>query len=329
MLKEQAIERHVMSTVLFTLCGAVVCGAIVESPRIEFTAKPGAIEIRVDDQPLATYVTRDPRISRPYFKDLHAPGGVRVSRHHPPREGIDPADHPDYHPGLWLAFGDLSGADTWRNRAAVDTLEFVEAPSALGTRGTFTVRNRHRSGDRSICDEVCTLTFLIRPYGTLLLWDSVFQSDRGDFWFGDQEEMGLGVRVVTPIVVKRGQGGRILDDKGRRDQKGIWGKTANWCDYSGPVEGVFAGITIMPDPDNFRACWWHTRDYGFMTANPFGREAFKAGPASRVVVKKGEPFRLSYAVLLHAHPRESDLDLPAAYRDFLDVRRSEPGRAER
>lgn len=299
----------------------MTCQGAQVTHRVDFQARPRMIVVTADSQPLATYVYSDPDISRPYFKDIYVPGGIQVTRHHPPREGIDPTDHAHYHPGLWLAFGDLSGADSWRNKARVKHVEFVQAPTVSGNQGRFTVRNRYLNEGRTVCEEICKYTFLLRPAGYLILWDSAFRSDRGDFWFGDQEEMGLGLRVATPIMVKSKQGGRILDSAGRRNEKGIWGKQAAWCDYSGPMEAAFAGVTIMPDPDNFRACWWHTRDYGFMTANPFGRAAFRAGPTSKVPVEKGESFRLSYGILLHADASESDVDLQAAYEDYISVLR--------
>ncbi|MHC4516960.1 MAG: DUF6807 domain-containing protein [Planctomycetota bacterium] len=303
-----------------SLCAMTCQGADV-AHRVDLQARPRMIVITADSQPLATYVYSDPDISRPYFKDLHVPSGIQVTRHHPPREGIDPADHAHYHPGLWLAFGDLSGADSWRNKARVEHVEFVQAPTVSGNRASFTVRNRYLNDGRTVCEEICEYTFLVRPAGYLILWDSAFRSGRSDFWFGDQEEMGLGVRVATPIMVKSKQGGRILDSAGRKNEKGIWGKQAAWCNYSGPMEGIFAGVTIMPDPGNFRPCWWHTRDYGFMAANPFGRAAFRAGPTSKVPVKKGESFRLSYGILLHADASESDVDLQAAYEDYISVLR--------
>ena len=323
-MKLQITVLMAITIILVTLSHAAP-----QMPHIDFIAKPRMIEIKAEGQPVATYVYSDPHISRPYFKDLHAPGSVRVSRHHPQREGLDPMDHPVFHPGLWLAFGDLNGADSWRNKTPVEHVEFVEVPTAVGKQGNFTVRNRYLDGDKVICEEICQYTFLIRPAGTLILWDSTFQSKQADFWFGDQEEMGLGVRVVTPIMVKPLKrdahlqcAGRLLDDQGRRNEPGIWGKRALWCDYSGPLEGQFAGVTIMPDPDNFRPCWWHARNYGFMAANPFGRAAFKAGPASKVTVKKGERFRLSYGILLHAHENENALDLVAAYKDYLELQQA-------
>ena len=313
------------SSIWFVACVAAVaasiqpCRAANVDGRIDFVAQLGQIVIRVGENPLATYVYSDPQIARPYFKSIHAPGGTQVTRHHPPREGVDRTDHGDMHPGLWLAFGDISGADFWRNKGRVEHVKFVKHPWARQKRGGFTVHNRYRAGEKIVCEEVCKYTFLIRPSGTLILWDSTFRSETAAFTFGDQEEMGLGVRLATPIMVKNRTGGRILDNEGRKNEKGIWGKQALWCDYGGWVGESFAGMMVMPDPSNFRPCWWHTRDYGFMAANPFGRAAFDAGPTSQVQVSRNEPFHLSYGILVHAGANEEAVDLPAAYQDYLSV----------
>jgi hypothetical protein len=257
----------------------VVSGMTAAEHRIVFESQADAVLVRVDDQPLATYVYRDPQILRPYFKDVCAPGGVQVTRHHPPREGVDPLDHATMHPGLWLAFGDLGGADFWRNKATVEHGGFVKTPHVEGDMGTFTVRNRYMAGGIAICEENCTYMFQIRPAGYLIFWDSTFQSAQSGLYFGDQEEMGLGVRVTTPIMVKpyenRHRLGRILDDHERRDEKEIWGEQAAWCDYSGWVDDTFAGIMVMPDPRNAAICRWHVRNYGLVVANPFARSVFK------------------------------------------------------
>ena len=90
--------------------------------------------------------------------------------------------------------------------------------------------------------------------------------------------MGLGVRVTTPIAVK--QGGTMLDAMGRRNEHEVWGNAADWCDYSGTVDGRHAGITIMCDPQNFRPSWLHARDYGLWWSIRSGsRLSAKARPA--------------------------------------------------
>jgi hypothetical protein len=300
------------------LCCLVAGCASVERTRITFEPQPGAVVIRAGAEPLATYVYDDPNILRPYFKDVFAPGGVQVTRHYPPRQGIDRMDHPTMHPGLFLAFGDLAGADFWRNRAKVEHVEFTKPPVCRDGRGSFAVHNRYVAG-HVIIDETCEYTFIVRPNGFLILWDSTFKSARSAFTFGDQEEMGLGVRVATPIAVTSQTGGRILDAERRRGEKEIRGHSAAWCDYSGRIGERFAGIAIMPDPTNFRACWWHVRDYGLMVANPFGRKALTKGEPSQVIVQPGEPFKLRWVIFLHSGQAEENVDIAEARHDGLDL----------
>jgi len=288
--------------------------------KITFTQGSATIAIEADGAPLATYVFQDPEIPRPYFKNLCAPGGAQVTRHYPPREGLDPLDHERFHPGLWLAFGDISGVDFWRNKASIEHVGFVkQPPTQKGGKAGFTVHNRYWDGNKTICREFCEYTFLVRPAGYLILWDSTFRSDNSPFYFGDQEEMGIGVRVATPIMVMSHEGGRILDSEGRKNEEGIWGKQAQWCDYGGRIDGTFAGITVMPDPDNGRPCHWHVRDYGLMVANPFGQKAFDAETPSKLSLEGGQRLHLGFGILIHAASAEGSVDLATAYQDYIDL----------
>jgi DUF1680 family protein len=243
---------------------------------------------------------------------------VRVTRNHPPDAGADPGDHAALHPGLWLAFGDLSGADSWRNKAPVEHEAFVEPPAGGDGRGSFTVRNAYRPapGEPPYAREVCRVLVVVRPVGYLLVLRSEFTPVGQDLVFGDQEEMGLGVRVGTPLSVKKG--GRILDAEGHRDEREVRGKASDWCDYGGAIGDRWAGVTLMPDPANFRRSWFHARDYGLIVANPFGRKALTRGPESRVIVRPGEALRLGFGVLLHSAPAATPTESRAAYRDYLD-----------
>jgi hypothetical protein len=206
-----------------------------------------------------------------------------------------------------MAFGDLSGADNWRLQAKVVHERFVQRPQGSAGRGGFTVENRYldAAGETTICREVRRLDFHVLPSGWLLAWDSTFSSESGGFTFGDQEEMGLGVRVATPLAVVSGRGGRILDAQGRRNEQDARGKVASWCDYSGPLEDRFAGVTIFSHPENFRPSWQHVRNYGLLVANPFGRNALTGGEISRVAVKPGESLRLRFGVFVHETETES------------------------
>ena len=53
-------------------------------------------------------------------------------------------------------------------------------------------------------------------------------------------------------------------------------------------------------PDNARQCWSHSRDYGVLVSNPFPKQPKERPRAyNTTTVKKGERFRLRYAVLIH------------------------------
>jgi len=277
---------------------------------VTFRQDADRIRIEVGAKPFAEYVWKDAKILRPYFTRVHAPNGTVVTRNHPPVAGTDAMDHDTMHPGLWLAFGDLGGADFWRNKGTVTHVEFVEKPKPTNEGGSFAVRNRYAAGDRVLCEEVCRVSITSGPNGTRIDLASEFTA-KVDFAFGDQEEMGLGVRVATPITVKNG--GRILNGAGAKNEKETWGKTSEWCDYSGTIDGELVGVTLMPHPKNFRPSWFHSRDYGVLVANPFGRNAFTRGEKSQVPVRAGETFKLRFAVLVHS----GKADIGAAYREWI------------
>jgi len=285
-----------------------------ETPKFAFLSRPGSVQINVGPHALATYVYEDKDIPRPYFAHVRAPGNIQVTRTYPPIAGKDPTDHGTFHPGIWMAFGDLSKADSWRLKAKVRHIEFIDPPKNGSNH--FAVKNHYLAADGKtiVCTETCRFTFHVRPAGYLLLWDSQFHSGNADFAFGDQEEMGLGVRLATPLIVKNG--GEIRTSAGDVNEKNVRGKAAEWCDYSGTIDGQRVGVTLMPDPKNFRQSWYHARDYGLLVANPFGRNALTRGEVSRVTVQKGESMRLRFGVFLHGM---KEVDLNAAYRDYLKV----------
>ena len=140
-----------------------------------------------------------------------------------------------------------------------------------------------------------------------VIWDAAFKPITEGFWFGDQEEMGLGVRVATAISEKNG--GRITSSSGTTTAKATWGQHAAWSDYSGIIRGRHVGIMVVPDSGNPHPSWWHNRDYGLMVSNPFGRSAMKQGGKSRIVVQRGQTYRLKHAIILHASPDAQAPDL--------------------
>ena len=286
---------------------------------LTFEEVPDRVILRVAGNDIATYTYRDREILRPFFANVRTQDGVQVTRTHPPSETRGEAtDHATMHPGIWLAFGDLSGADFWRNKAMAEHIEFLEAPQSDGQKGAFTVRNRYRSQERTICEEVCRHTFSLRPNGWLLEYDSTFTPAESELVFGDQEELGLGVRMAAPLRAEGGSG-RILSSEGKINGGQVRGTSAAWCDYSGILDGKRVGLLLMPHPQNFRASWYHARDYGLLVANPFGEQALTGGSLSRVLVPPGESLRLRFGVFIYSVDEGADLDREAVYRAYTSA----------
>ena len=323
---------HITATV--AVCAAWLPGAPARSEdkaatpaRITFEQTDDALLVQVDGRTVATYLLSHERLTRPALINVHSPRGTQVTRSFPPRlpedrspgyKGEGGIDHPTMHAGLWISFGNLDGQDYWRLKAQVKHDRFVEAPRSSGSRASFAVRNRYLSEDgrEEVCRDVTRYEWQLGPWGMLLLIEAVFRSDR-DFYFGDQEESGLALRVASPLRVLGGKG-TILNDRGERNEAEIWGKEARWVDYFGPVDdGRIAGVMLMPSPTNPRPCWIHARDYGVVVCNPFPRQPNeRREPYVKTWVKQGKPHRLAWGVAIH-DTEPSEFNRERVYADYV------------
>jgi len=284
---------------LLLLCTVLLSHSGLAAEDFVAEKKDDRLIITRGGKPLAQYVFGDPQIIRPYFAQVRSLSGVQVTRRHPPVEGADPVDHAIMHPGIWLAFGDVNGQDFWRHKAAIRHEKFTQEPAMKNDALTFATVSKLMPAEGAALAEMSSVfTFSASTNGWLLAWDATFTPLGDGFYFGDQEEMGLGVRVAAALSETKG--GIITSSTGKKGAKETWGQIADWCDYSGEVDGKKCGILLMASPDNFRQSWFHNRDYGLMVANPFGKKAFtKASAPGRVPVEKGETLRLRYGVLVH------------------------------
>jgi hypothetical protein len=295
---------------------------------VSFAEGNGRVAVIINGMPVAVYCYQDDQITRPYFAHVRTLNGLQVTRNHPPIEKYDIADHSTIHPGIWMSFGDIDGSDYWRNKARVRHAEFTEPPRGKLERASFAVRNEffdEKRPTKVVCNENTRYTFAARADGFLLLWDSTFSADH-KIAFGDQEEMGLGLRVATPLRVGMSGdktvppgNGTITNSAGKKDEAEVWGKAAEWCDYSGVIAEQWVGMTIFCHPDNFRPSWFHARDYGLLEANLFGRQAFTKGEKSSIIVQPKKSLRLRYGILVHSGSEHRGPDLKAAYHDYVQL----------
>jgi hypothetical protein len=90
------------------------------------------------------------------------------------------------------------------------------------------------------------------------------------------------------------------------------------------------GIAVFDHPSNPRyPTYWHVRDYGLMTANPFGLSHFVGGGADgSYVLPASANVTFSYRILVHAGGA-ADGDVARKYLDWVfppsvEVRDREP-----
>ena len=269
-----------------------------DASPLSVVEKPDRLVIVQSGKPVGEFVFADAKIRRPFFANLRAPGGTRVTRAWPPVEGVDATDHADMHPGVWLGFGDVSGQDFWRNKAEMRHEAFAVPPAWRGAHLEFaTVSSLLAADSGKMAAMRCDFTLVPKGHELHLDWAAAITPEIDGFYFGDQEEMGFGVRMATPLIEKNG--GLVTSSTGATTARETWGQAAEWCDYSRTADGIRVGARVIPGPANFRPSWWHNRDYGLFVANPFGRQAMKQGEESRVEVKKGDTHRLRFTLVLY------------------------------
>ena len=273
---------------------------------VELVALPqDRVEVRLGDKPFTTYHF-SPEIARPCLYPLAGPTGAGITRNYPMAKGPEgeTTDH-KHHRSVWVAHGDVNGVDNWseerdHGKTVHRSFRSVLSGPVLGEL-IADADWLSASGEKVLSERRAMIFYnLDSPY-RVIDFIITFQADK-DVVFGDTKEGGiLSVRVATTMDGARG--GIIRNSYGGLTERETWGKRAHWCDYTGPVDGKLVGITIMDYPDNFRyPTYWHVRDYGLFTANPFGLSHFY-GDKSRDGTYKlpaGQRFRFCYRMLIHA-----------------------------
>jgi hypothetical protein len=81
--------------------------------------------------------------------------------------------------------------------------------------------------------------------------------------------------------------------------KAVWGQIAKWVDYWEPIGDKTVGVAIFDHPTNPRhPTTWMARDYGIVTANPFGKKYLKRGQGA-MTVKNGDSVIFLYRFYFH------------------------------
>jgi hypothetical protein len=316
--------------------------APAQSSGVSIKKSEDALEFYAGKELVTRYLTA-PSWAKPIFWPLLAPGGVPLTRDWPMVKGKagESTDHL-HQKSAWFCHGDIipEGVELKQKIKGVEGVDFwseakghgemvctkVEEPRVGKDRTSVKTHNEWRSADGAkILDEDRTIHFYDLGPARLLVLDIDLQA-AVPITFGDTKEGAMGIRINDQITADKKGKGKIQNAKGKLGEKECWGHIADWCDYSGPIDGKEVGLTLLADPKNAQPSCWHVRGYGLMAANPFGRDKARfpdvLGRTDLVRVPQGGHLRLRYGILLHTGDAESGR-VAEHYQRFVQLREQE------
>lgn len=278
-------------------------------PRCDILPLPDqAFSLRIDGIEKLRW-NGSPSASRPFFFPVLGPSGESLTR-----MGHPGAPDHDHHASVWFAHHSLMGISFW---AITATSQIRQTSWLVQENGddaaTLAVRlgwfDGHDPAPLIEQDLIITLHPLTEGEYALDL-QSTFRPLAAQIEFQQTNFGFFAVRVAKSISAHFG-GGKLTNSHGATGEPAIFGKSALWMDYSGPIavlkdskrEYATEGITYFDHPSNpNHPTKWHVRDDGWM-----GASACFDGP---LVTTKDHPLKLRY--LLHIHNGDVNPERAAA-----------------
>ena len=206
----------------------------------------------------------------------------------------------------------MNGANFWHNQnenaGSVEHLKVIETRSGEDRALIKTLNAWKDSEGKIIGADTRTLTFSGDEAAHILDLEINLHATNKDLIFEEFKDGFVGIRTHPDLRLnaspKHGVNkvfGNARNSEGI-EGKEIWGKRADWVHYHGTVAGKAAGIAFMSHPSNLirkeEKSWWHARDYGLISANPFAPE--RIGGDGEYRLPRGQSLKLRYRFIFHS-----------------------------
>ena len=245
----------------------------------------------------------------PCLYPLMSPSGTHLTRQYPFVKEVagEKSDHP-HHTGFWFTHGNVNGHDFWhKDDCKIVTRKITETKVRQQNDEaavTFSVELAWEAKGKPIVLEQRQYDITLAGKTRLIDVTSVMTPAGDNVTFGDTKEGSFAIRTAPSLrLAGEVAKGKITNSAGVKDND-AWGKRARWVAYHGPDSaGTPQVIAILDHNKNLRhPTWWHARNYGLLTANPFGIRAFRdksVKGSGNFEIKKGESLTQRYRLLLH------------------------------
>ncbi|EEF58732.1 PmoA family protein [Pedosphaera parvula] len=285
----------------------LVCPAVAEDAGVQIKEDGNVLHVSINGEPFTDYHFKD--VPRPYYYPLLGPGEVPMTRNFPMQQDStnEEHDHP-HHRSLWYAHGAVNGNDFWSEQKNFGTIVHTKFDEIKSGKDVGVIKSENKWVDHDgkvVCTDERVMRIYNEPKARLFDFDITIHASNGEVTFGDTKEGSMALRLAETMRLKQPKGkpgqGHIVNSEGVRDDQ-TWGKSANWVDYYGPVDGKTLGIAIFDHPENPRhPTTWHVRDYGLFAANPFGLHDFEKKPEGigNLVIPAGKSVTFRYRFYVH------------------------------
>jgi hypothetical protein len=275
------------------------------------------IDVTVDGAPFTTYYFSTD-VAKPYLMPLRTASGLIVTRGFPIANDVSAGNpknssfEPHQRP-LYFAHGNIDGLDFWEEpvfdkyytdhghqaygHMVLEKVEQVQEESDAATiRARFRLEDQN---NRPIAEETQTYIFRSAAGARTIDCEFVIEANTGPVIMGDTKEGTFGIRLAPELSGSRAH---MINSSGAQGESAIWGKPADWVNYSGTISGKPVGIAVFDHPKSFRhPTTWHARAYGLFAANPFGLREFSKDPKQdgSWTVPEGQSLTFRYEVLIY------------------------------
>ena|ERR1700733_295476 len=270
--------------------------------QVKFT--PEDVAINVDGKPFTVFHLGE-KNNKPFLAPLRSASGKIVTRGFP-MENI-PGESRDHlhHTGLWFSYDDVNGVKFWENdpsytKPNIGRIVVVHTETKDGDKSgilTATMEWRDPAG-KVLLVENRDMTFYSDPKLRIIDFHITLTAAQ-EVTIGDTKEGAFAIRLTDNFTERKGA--KIVDANGRTDMKNVWGKRSNWVDYTAEVDGERLGVAMFDHPQNpHYPTYWHARDYGLFSLNPFGQNSFDENMAeNKTKLAKGQKLTFRWRVVIH------------------------------
>jgi len=306
---------------------------------VEINRHGNQIDVLIGGKPFTTYYF-GPESPKPYLHPLRSAEGTIITRGFPLVNNI-PGEHTDHphHRAMFFAHGDINHIDYWgegtpskaqqtaggtyysseelpKGRTVFLKLEEMKSGPDSGTlRALFELVG---PDGKAIGSETQEYTFRGGDSSRIIDCAFTITANKGlPLKMGDTKEGTFAIRVVRALEKPNV---KMLNSEGKVGEKDIWGKRADWVDYSGKVGSEDLGVAIFDYSGNIKhPTYWHARDYGLFAVNPFGEHDFYNDPKrdGSVSIPAGQSLTLRYRVFIH-HSDAAEAQVADAYKRYAE-----------